>query len=76
MSKKTLVAYQPKAEVKFSFRVYAVMEPGAALVRQSSSQSLILALNKVAKMAEALAWEVREFRNGVERLIKVEEVLL
>ena len=61
---------------KSAFRVYAQLDDGALMVRQSSSQNLNLALHKVAKLANALAWEIREFRNGVERLIQVDEVTL
>jgi hypothetical protein len=62
--------------VKSTFRVYAQTEPGALLVRQAQAQSLATALNKVARMAEALYWEIREFRNGKERLVHVEEIRL
>lgn len=59
-----------------SYRVYAALEPGAKLVRQSSSQSLMDAIKKLAKVANAVAWEIREFHNGHERLVKIEEVRL
>lgn len=62
--------------LKSKFRVYAAMEPGALLVRQCSSPSLAQALNKVAKVANAVAWEIREFKNGTERLVPVETKVL
>lgn len=58
------------------FRVYAAAEPGALLVRQASKNSLTKALTFVAKMAEAVAWEIRCFHNGKETLVSVEEVRL
>lgn len=62
--------------VKSTFRVYAQVEEGGLPVRQSQAQNLAKALNKAAKLAQALYWEVREFRNGVERLVQIEEVNL
>lgn len=58
------------------FRVYIAEEPGAKLVRHASKNSLLKALNYLAKVTSAVAWEVREFRNGVERMVHVDEVSL
>lgn len=55
------------------FRVYIAEEAGAKLVRHASSTSLARAIKTLARFGECLAWEIREFRNGVERLIHVEE---
>lgn len=58
------------------FRVYVAEEPGAKLVRHASKNSLLKALTYLAKVTSAVAWEVREFRNGTERLLQVGEVKL
>lgn len=65
-----------KPRIPTSYRVYAAMEPGAKLVRQASAQSLLGAIQKLVKVANTVAWEIREFRNGKEKLIHVEEVAL
>lgn len=62
-----------KKPILSSFRVYAVVEAGALLVRQKQCRSLAQALDVATHLAQAVVWEIREFRNGVERLVRFEE---
>lgn len=69
--------FKPYCNTKRVIRVYVCEEEGAKLVRHGRPVStLTKALSLVARFAPAIYWEIREFKNGVEKLINVETVTL
>lgn len=63
--------FKPRCTCPSLLRVYVAKEPGALLVRHGHpTTSLKKALDVVQRFAPAIAWEVREFKNGAERLIR------
>lgn len=71
MSNRRSTQLKPHCTCPSLLRVYVAEEQGALLVRHGHPvTSLKKALGVVERFAPAICWEIREFKNGCEKLLR------